>query len=942
MRGVAACLNLIAAMETRMKAFRISSFLVISLALLSNCGGMPASGDSAPGKGLAAASCFKVVVVEEGMARIAYEDLAAKADVSELEPGKLNLYCDGKAIPVLVEGGEDGKLDAGDGIIFYCGQSNPRSPVDVFWLKPMAEGEAAVRYKVDERKPDEKAGYVQTVETEIPLRDKMDVNGARSAGGMTVSSRVVNTYETARLDVIVSSSHFEAGENAKAKLTVHLRRRQCGVDYGVDWKVAVTASGHELPLKEEVKGLDWDITCEVPVKYFVNAGDKRMLTLKLVNKSTFPEKVMEGFVAAMVYVRGGSITFAERAWARGDQVVIHDVASVGSNIIVEGFTKMEVRVFCPRDCTETRTEALPSMSSPGGYFTARNSGPYIAVSGGAFIKAGVEPYEVGTKNEGWARHADLSAPGNEANYLIIAPGAFVEAAGELAKYRALPRRNDETFKTMTVDSQEIYDQFGEGRFGPQAVKEFLAYARKNWKRPPRYVLLAADAQRDSDFAAPGRTIPAYQCETWFSGICGTDNWYAAWSDDGAPEFAIGRLPADSPDELKTMIDKIIAYETESENGAWRRKLEVVAGEARMGPEIDALLLRMFRLIFGGNMPRVFDLEVAYTGENSDYYYPSKKLNAHVIDSINKGALIFTYVGHGAVDSLDHIYRKEGEYSIFERGDVAKLDCAGRSPIMFIVACDSGAFDVAGADCLGEDIVKAPNAPIAVVASSSESHPYGNGTLVIEMLPAFFARGGECGALTAPARASLGDMLEYLKFRNTRGKSLLRTTLDLAAKAWVGSKEVQQSLRVDHQYLYNLLGDPALQVAFPQYDVKVEVDKEYAKSGEKITVSGTCEGVKEGKALVTFECDITEPLYPEQKAAADEKAQIQRFEESNDKVAFTQEVEVKDGKFSFEMVVPKSAPKSTAGLQPGTYYIKVYLTGKEGDAFGAAKFEIPGE
>ena len=512
----------------------------------------------------------------------------------------------------------------------------------------------------------------------------------------------------------------------------------------------------------------------------------------------------------------------------------------------------------------------------------------------------------------------------------------------MAKYRALPRRDGETFKTMTVDSQEIYDQFGEGRFGPRVVKEFLAYARKNWKRPPRYVLLAADAQRDSDFAAPGRTIPAHQCETWFSGICGTDNWYAAWSDDGAPEFAIGRLPADSAEELKRMIDKIVAYETKSESGAWRRKLELVAGEARMGPEIDALMLRMLRLIFGGGMPRVFDLEFAYAGENSEYYYPSKEFRARFVDSINKGALIVTYIGHGSAQSLDHIYRKEGEYSIFERGDVAKLDCAGRSPIMFIVACDSGAYDVAGEDCLGEDIVKAPNAPIAVVASSSESHPYGNGVLGIEMLSAFFARGGACGPTTAPKRAALGDMLDYLKFNNTRGKGLLRTTLDAAAKAWVGSKEIEQRLRVDHQYLYNLLGDPALQVAFPQYDVKVEVDKEYAKSGEKITVSGTCEGVKEGKAVVTFECDITEPLYPPHKTEASEEALLKRFAESNDKVAFTQEVEVKDGKFSSEMVVPKRSPKGTAGLQPGTYYIKVYLTGKEGDAFGAAKFEIPGE
>jgi hypothetical protein len=564
----------------------------------------------------------------------------------------------------------------------------------------------------------------------------------------------------------------------------------------------------------------------------------------------------------------------------------------------------------------------------------------VAVEQADYIEPAVEPYEIESKNEGFPHHPDLRSATNEADYLIIAPNAFLDAVKPLADYRALTRRDGEKFAVMVVDSQEIYDQFDYGRFGPKPIKDFLAYARKNWKRPPRYVVLAADADRDSDYAAPGRTIPACECEIWFSGISGTDNWYATRSNDGAPEFAIGRLPADNPDELQVMIDKIIAYETKSDSGTWRRKLSVVGSEARMGPEIEALLRKMFRLIFGGRMPRAFDLEVAYTAEGSDYYYPSKDFNSHVIESINKGALVFTYVGHGAVDSLDHIYRGADEFPIFEGADVARLNCAGHSPVIFILACDSGAYDLAEQDCLAEQILKAPNAPIAVVAASSESHPYGNGILGIEMLPAFFANGGACGPLTVPQRAALGDMLTFLKVRNVRATSVLRLTLDLAARQWVGSKAVEQRLRVDHQYLYNLLGDPALQVAWPQYDMTLAADRDSAKPGDKITVTGSCDGVKKGDVTITLECDITDSLYPPTAVPGTVKEQAERHRRSNDKVVLSQQVALEDGKFSVEIEIPKIVEKTGLALKPGTYYVKAYLAGKKGDAFATTSLEVP--
>ena len=48
--------------------------------------------------------------------------------------------------------------------------------------------------------------------------------------------------------------------------------------------------------------------------------------------------------------------------------------------------------------------------------------------------------------------------------------------------------------------------------------------------------------------------------------------------DALPDFAIGRLPAQTPDQLKIMVDKIISYELEPAPGIWRNTITMVADD----------------------------------------------------------------------------------------------------------------------------------------------------------------------------------------------------------------------------------------------------------------------------------------------------------------------------------------------------------------------------
>jgi len=912
-------------LEGFMRTLKIHALAFFALAAVA---GNPAVQFAAqPAKALPPADCFRIVVDERGLVSLPSALLRAKADISSLDPDKYNLYCGGKPVPMIVV---KSRTPGVWRIEFLSEGANPLCSSDVYWLKPLAEGEKPVRWVKDNRQPDDKAATViQAAEETL-----------RPGRGISISGGNATAFRPARISITPPDPH-RLVDGASAELRLRLRRRPCGEDYGMEWKAALVLNGKALKFTEKVDGLDWFISCDIPQGDFrIPPGNPDSITISIRNESTYPEDSIEGFVAAVFSVEDAELTLIKKTTSNSDPVITirTSKAQVGSTVKVEGL-RIYFRVFSPTEGLELTTKVVRDDTILPMYFPVTCAGPYVLVS--KYLTPEVEPYEIDSKKEGFPHHPDLRSAANEADYLIIAPSAFIEAVQPLAKYRALPRRDGEKFSVMVVDAREIYDQFDFGRFGPKPIKDFLEYARKNWKRPPRYVLLAADADRDTDFAAPGLTIPAYQYEAYFSGISGTDNWYATWSEDGVPEFAIGRLPARSAEELKAMIDKIIAYETASENGPWRRRISVVAGEAGYGLRLDALLERMFRHIFGGMMPRVFDLDVSYASWRSAYYYPAEEFQKHFIGSINSGALIITYVGHGVSSGLDTAYSAiDGrKYAIFEKADVAKLNCAGHSLIMFILTCDAGAFDIAGQECLAEDMLNAPNAPVAVVASSSESHPYGNGILGIEMTPSFFAQGGACGPLTLPARASLGDMMRFWKIRNIKGRGILRSVIEVAARYLVGSKQVAQRIRVDHQHLYNLLGDPALQLAWPQFDMTLATDRNNVKPGEKITLTGACDGVKKGDVTVTLECDITDSLYAAGTMPFTVKEQRERHRQSNDKVVLSQRVALADGKFSLDLEIPKIVDKTGYALKPGTYYIKAYLTSEKGDAFAVTAVTV---
>jgi hypothetical protein len=168
------------------------------------------------------------------------------------------------------------------------------------------------------------------------------------------------------------------------------------------------------------------------------------------------------------------------------------------------------------------------------------------------------------------RPADLAHNSSGADYILITHRDLGWAQNGdqnrwLTDLAAL--REAQGLRVEVVDIEDIYDEFSFGIKSPQALKDFLAYAHRNWPQPAaQYVLLVGDSTYDPKDhwgeADDTAYLPTYLMFTDFKGETVTDQWFVTFSgDDAVADMHIGRLPAADAAQATTMVDKIIAYES---------------------------------------------------------------------------------------------------------------------------------------------------------------------------------------------------------------------------------------------------------------------------------------------------------------------------------------------------------------------------------------------
>ena len=390
--------------------------------------------------------------------------------------------------------------------------------------------------------------------------------------------------------------------------------------------------------------------------------------------------------------------------------------------------------------------------------------------------------------------ADLLDPSNGADYVIVAPAAFLAAAESLAAYRSLGIEGIPSPRVRIATTERVFAQLGAGLPSPVAIRNLMAYASAHWTGPPpSYLCLLGDATFDPKnyigFGTPD-LVPTYSGfydETVLEQYT-SDDFYALLDGPGdlLLDLSVGRLPAGTTAEAATLTGaKLRAYERNQEIDMWRARAILCADDAVQRDDSDPVgnqHVRQMERKDGLHLPYPIERAKVYLNDFafSDTTRQSKPAaREEFIAQINRGAWFTDYVGHGS----DQVLADE---QVFRSADATRLTNLTRPSIFGYFSCTVGRFDEASGEGLGELLLTLPGGgAVASLAASGLVFPSNSG----------------------PLNESWVDELFPLAPR----VDSLRT----AGLAFARAKNGQASPTNDTVRKYGFLGDPAIRPPLPR-------------------------------------------------------------------------------------------------------------------------------
>ncbi|HWO00778.1 MAG TPA: C25 family cysteine peptidase, partial [Blastocatellia bacterium] len=601
--------------------------------------------------GLAGGPATKLAVNREGWYRVTQQELVAAGLDPRVDPRLLQLFVDGREVPITVQGEQDGRFDPTDTVEFYgVGLNTSSSDTRVYWLVGGQQPGQRIQKTASKGLPVTTGSFAYAVERkDRTIYFSALLNGdAENFFGPVVAREAV--------DQSLTLQHIDKASTVSAQLEVALQ----GVTQQIH-QVKVLLNGTELGTVSfggQSRGV---ATLPVSNGSFIE-GDN---VVRLVATAG------ETDVSLLDSVR---ITYQHSYVA--DSNALKLTVNGGKQFTVDGFTSGDARVFDVTDPDAVKELASVVKPQKSGYAvtaTAAGAGQRTLVAvGGSQAKqvASVRANQPST----WRQAS------NAADLVVITHRDFAATVGKLKSLR-----ESQGLSVAVVDVEDIYDEFSYGDKAPQAIKDFLAYAKGSWKKAPKYVLLVGDASLDpknylgygdSDYL-PTKLIDTRNMET------SSDDWLGDFENDGVADIAIGRLPARTAQESGGMISKIVSYD-----GAVGSESVLLVADRNEGYEFETCNAQLRTLI-----PETLRVEEIDRGGLDD-----DTAKRRLIEAINKGQKIVNYIGHGSVSNW------RGD--LLTNAAASSLTNTDRLSLFVAMTCLNGYYQDPVIDSLGESLMKA--------------------------------------------------------------------------------------------------------------------------------------------------------------------------------------------------------------------------------------------
>jgi len=485
----------------------------------------------------------------------------------------------------------------------------------------------------------------------------------------------------------------------------------------------------------------------------------------------------------------------------------------------------------------------------------------------------------------------------QADLIIVTHSDFLNQANRLAEFH----QNYDGINVIVVTDKQIYNEFSAGSQDPVAIRDFVRMLYNNAINQsdlPKNLLLFGDASFDYKNILSNNTnfIPTFQsyrsdniklsyCSDDFFGMLDDNEGSGSTLIYDLMDIGVGRIPVQTNNEAEEVIDKIINYSSVSSRGDWKNNICFVADDVDDTWEInlmihaDALATKVDTSYNWVNIDKIYTDGYQQISTAGGERYPEAQDD--LIELVNQGALIINYIGHGGEVGW-------ASERILELSDINNFENFDNLAVFITATCEFSRFDDPARISAGEQLLLNPNGGAVSLYSTSRTVNESSAYYIADALYNYI--------LDTEQNLTMGEIMRKAKNDPSLGVTV-------------------------NKRKFAFLGDPALKISYPKYRVQTDQiflignDKENNISSDtinalsRVKVLGKISDENEKKAPLNGILYITVFGKKDVQNTLNNNGLLESpfsFEIQND-VIYKGKVDVINGDFEYEFIVPKDVP-----------------------------------
>ncbi len=523
---------------------------------------------------------------------------------------------------------------------------------------------------------------------------------------------------------------------------------------------------------------------------------------------------------------------------------------------------------------------------------------------------------------GKVANQNLHAMGQQ-DLIIISHPDFVNQSNRLADYR-----RGQGLKVGVVTPQQLYNEFSAGAQDISAFRDFMKmlYDRATTvNEMPKNLLLMGDGSFDykndkvmhdnggkTTYYNNTNFVPTFESDDSYSQSSHCSDDYYGFLDDGegdwkdSEEFGldigIGRLPVNTEEQARQLVDKIINFESNKSFGDWRTK-SVVLGDDEDGNShlinAEGAAVNIENNCQDQNVTKLYFDAYKKVIDNGVPSYPDVK---NIFNNyLQRGCMFVNYSGHGGPAQWAH-------ENVFNIEQIKNLTNINNLPLFMAATCDFAPWDDPTITSAGEWVVLNPNGggigilSTTRIANTGQSPPINDGFFNNNV----FALDPVTGKFP-----TMGEAYMHMKKR-----------------AFTNHNEVKN---------FMLLGDPSLNLMIPTDTIVITaingkpIGNDTLKALMRVTIEGEIRD-RNNQLETNFNGFVYPTIYDKrssyQTLGNEPSSIVTTFTEQNN-IIYKGKATVKNGKYIFSFIVPKDINYKT-----GFAKLSFYANSDSKQAWGA--------